>query len=365
MDYSLRIKRLREEMNYREIDLLFLTPSTDLFYLTGIKERMMERLVLLIVTKEEIHFIAPSFELGNLNENIRPLLTMHGWSDGQDPFNIMEKFLTRKKCTVAAGRNIPSWVLLNTMEKFPNYHWESADEMLVTMRSIKDEHEYGLLKKAQHGSCRAFERLLTHSLCGMKEYEVAKLLMLYTEQEGMETLGGIPIVASGTNSALPHYHTGDRIISKGDVVVIDFGGEHRGIGYQADTTRTVVVKQAPDGFEEIYQVVLGANMAAFNAAKPGVCCQDVDFAARKVIEEAGYGKFFTHRLGHGIGLDVHEHPYITDGNLTPIKVGNVFSDEPGIYIPGKYGVRIEDQLFIHNYGAERLTPLKHKLMIVD
>lgn len=363
MDYLGRIARLRNTMHKQGIDLLLLAPSTDLFYLTGIRERVMERLVMLLLTDQDLHFIAPDFELANLKKESERLLTIHGWSDGEDPFRVVEELLPVGEKTAAIGGQAPSWILLGNMRLRPGYQWTVADGLLREMRAVKDETERRLLREAQEDSCRAFTRLLEHGLCGMREIDVAKRLIEYTNDEGMDM--GMPIVASGPNSALPHHRPGERVIEPGDAVVIDFDGEFRGIGYQADTTRTVAVKHIPEGLREIYDITRKANQAAFEAAKPGTPCQEVDRAARAVITEAGYGEFFTHRLGHGLGMDVHEHPYLVEGNTEKLRVGNVVSNEPGIYLPGRHGVRIEDQMYIGPEGAERLTPLGHDLQVVD
>lgn len=363
MDYSARLTRLREEMRQQEIDLVLLTPSTDLIYLTGIRERMMERLVLLAVDQREAHFIAPDFETKNLGAEARALLNVHGWADGQDPFAVVDRLLPAGAQRAAAGRQIPGWLLLGIMGLRPSWQWEVADRLLVGMRSVKDQEERRLLKEAQEGSCRAFLKLLEHPFLGKTELEISKLLAELVSREGMEI--GRPIVASGPNGALPHHHPGQRVIEEGDAVVIDFGGYFPAAGYQADTTRTVCVKRMPEGFREVYDITLEANRAAAQAARPGIPCEAVDKAARDVITAAGYGEYFTHRLGHGLGLDTHENPYISAGNKELLREGNSFSDEPGIYLPGRFGVRIEDQLLLHADGAERLTPLGHDPLIVD
>ncbi len=365
MIYEQRLARARKAMRHQGIDLLVLTPSTDLFYLTGMRGHLFERLACCVITMEDVHFISPIFELGNLKEDTRQLLCCHGWSDGEDPFSLTESLLPKKECTAAVGTAVPSWVLLGMQTLRPNYQWVSAEGLMRGLRMVKDETEYQLLKKVQTNSCRALTRLLEHGICGMTELQAGKLLMQYSDEEGVDSPDGVPIVAAGPNSALPHHVTDNTVIQPGDVVVIDFGGENTGEGYIADTTRTVVIKREPDGLRDIYDIVRAANQAAFEAAKPGTACEDVDKAARSVIENAGYGPYFTHRLGHGLGLDVHEHPYLSAGNRHIIEAGNVFSDEPGIYLPGRFGVRIEDLLFVHADGAERLTPLDHDLHVVD
>ncbi|MDR3333010.1 MAG: Xaa-Pro peptidase family protein [Synergistaceae bacterium] len=365
MKYSDRIAGVQAGMKRTGLDAVFLTPSTNLFYVAGIGGRMMERLSCCVILSNSVHFVAPAFELGNLGEESRSLVECHGWSDGSgDPFEIVGRLLKGSRVKRAAiDRHAPSWVLTGLQKLIGESGWELADVLLDEMRIIKDEDEYRLIKAVQEKSCSAILRLIEHGIRGLTEREAARLLTGYSAERGVNEPS--PIVASGPNSALPHHSAGDRIIQEGDPVVFDFGGKDEETGYIADTTRTFVVGRIPDGFKEIYDTVLRANQAAFDAIKPGLPCEDVDKAGRNVIEAAGYGEYFTHRIGHGLGLDVHEAPYITSGNKTPLRPGNCFSDEPGIYLPGKFGVRIEDAIFIRQSGPERLTPLDHDLHVVN
>lgn len=365
MIWENRLCRVRAAMREKGIDLLLLTPSTDLFYLTGIRGHLFERLACCILSQDALHFVSPAFEIGNLKPETRGLLECHGWTDGEAPFALVDRLLPRTECALAVGAGVPSWVLLQVQAMRPGYRFLSAEQLMRSLRMVKDAAEYELLRRVQCNSCRALERLLAHGLCGMTELEAGRLLMQYSDEEGVDSPDGVPIVAAGANGALPHHQTDDTPICAGDVVVIDFGGENKGLGYIADTTRTFAVKREPEGLREVYGIVKAANQAAFEAAKPGVRCCDVDKAARDVITAAGYGQYFTHRTGHGLGLDVHEHPYLSADNEQLIQPGNVFSDEPGIYLPGRFGVRIEDLLFVHPAGAERLTPLDHDLHVVD
>ena len=234
MLYEARLARARQAMREKGIDLLLLTPATDLFYLTGMRGHLFERLACCIITKDEVHFISPVFELGNLKEDTRSLLCCHGWRDGEDPFALADGLLPRQGCTIAVGAAVPSWVLLGMQTLRPQYTWVSAEGLMRGLRMVKDEVEYALLKKAQQNSCRALCRLIEHGLCGMTELQAGKLLMQYSDEEGVDSPDGVPIVAAGPNSALPHHVTGDTVICPGDVVVIDFGGENRGEGYIAD-----------------------------------------------------------------------------------------------------------------------------------
>ncbi len=366
MIYQDRLARARVLMQDKAVELMLLTHSTDLAYLTGITGHIWERLACLLLTKTQAFFIAPSFELGNLSAESAALLDCHGWKDGEDPFQIVKKLVGYLKVG-AVGRTTPSWVLLDLMKHMPHCHWQSADGILTELRICKDQREFELLRQVQEKACNGLVKLMTHGICGMTEIEAFDLLKNYCAQEGVIVSGGI--IGSGPNGALPHHHNSSRVIQTGDAVCVDFVGEEPGIGYQADTTRTFCVGGIPEGFEEVYDAVNRANQAAFEAAVPGTPCEEVDQAARKVIADAGYGQYFTHRVGHGLGLDVHEHPYMSAGNRDLIRPGYVFSIEPGIYLPGKYGVRIEDQVFITEKAPVRMTPtdglMSHDLRICE
>lgn len=361
--YKKRIEKARAQMAQEGIDQLLLTHSTDLFYLTGAHGMAMERLACLFLSGDKAYFVAPGFEIGSLPPASRELMECHGWKDGDDPFALVAKLLGNAKRKVAVGRNVPGWVLLGMQETLSGAAWVSADAMMTALRSVKDEYEYKMMKQVQEKSCKALEKVWEHGVEGRTEIEVSRMLRDFSAEFGVDCAGGG--VASGPNSGFPHHHAGDRVIQKGDVVTIDYGGEEPGIGYQADTTRTFAVGFIPEGFQEIYDIVREANQAVFEAAKPGIPCEELDAVARGIITKAGYGEYFTHRVGHGLGLDVHEHPYLSAGNTQALQAGNAVSDEPGIYLPDRYGVRIEDQLFIHEDGAERMTPLHHDLLVVD
>jgi Xaa-Pro aminopeptidase len=194
-----------------------------------------------------------------------------------------------------------------------------------------------------------------------------------TETQAMERLSGLMaaqgtvpmfgICASGPHSAMPHHHTGDRVIQQGDAIVFDFGAELD--GYLSDMTRTVFIGEPTDEQRKVYEIVLRANQAAFEAVRPGVPCEDIDKAARDLITAEGYGDAFIHRVGHGLGMDVHEDPYLVNGNTMPLAEGMVFSDEPGIYLAGNFGVRIEDTVLCTEDGALRLNAAPKDLTVMD
>jgi Xaa-Pro aminopeptidase len=202
---------------------------------------------------------------------------------------------------------------------------------------------------------------ITQPIAGLTEKQAAARLDELTQQRGLTTYGGI--CASGPNSASPHHQTGDRVIQPGDAVIFDWGGRLE--GYHSDITRTVHIGNPSEEFTKVYEIVRRANQAALDAVRPGVECQAIDAAARDLITAEGYGDAFIHRLGHGLGLDIHEEPYLVKGNTLPLAEGMVFSDEPGIYLEGRFGVRIEDAVVCTAEGGERLNEATRDLIIMQ
>jgi Xaa-Pro aminopeptidase len=351
--YKKRWERARGIMREDGVDSLFLIPSADLYYLTGFSGHLSERLTCFLLTADSAFFIYPGFEKDRINPELRGLAECQAHSDGDDPYKTLISHVTGKAGTAAADNRMWAETLLQLQHRLSAYRWTAASRITSVLRMCKDEEEHRCLKEAQVRAGLALEKLFKWDFEGRTEREVAAKLTELCSLEGLEKASWGPIVAVGPSGSSPHHMTGDRIIKKGDPVVIDFGGVYQ--GYQADMTRTPVVGKASDEFKEVYEIVLGANEAAFRAAKPGIACEEVDAAARGVISGKGYGEYFTHRLGHGIGLDIHEDPYIVQGNTEIIKPGMSFSDEPGIYLPEKFGIRIEDILFVGENGAERLT----------
>jgi Xaa-Pro aminopeptidase len=226
---------------------------------------------------------------------------------------------------------------------------------------VKDDEEVELLRTVALAADEAFADLLELPFAGRRELDVADVVRERLVERGHETTD-FAIVASGPNGASPHHGAGERTIESGDAVVLDFGGTRE--GYYSDITRTVFVGEPQEEHRAVYEVVRSAQQAAFDAVRPGATAQEVDRAARGVISEAGYGERFVHRTGHGIGLDLHEPPYIVEGNETLLEPGMTFSDEPGIYLPGRFGVRIEDQVVVTTNGAERLNEASRELTVV-
>jgi Xaa-Pro aminopeptidase len=238
----------------------------------------------------------------------------------------------------------------------------AAGRALPLLRAVKDDDEIATLRVAAQGADATFGEIVKVPFGGRRELDVAADLERMLREHGHERVE-FTIVASGPNGASPHHSAGERVIAEGDAVVLDFGGVVN--GYCSDITRTVFVGTTPNEEQQrVYGVVAAAQQAAFEAVRPGVAAHEVDRAARSVIADAGYGERFIHRTGHGIGLEVHEPPYIVEGNETPLEAGMTFSDEPGIYLPGSFGVRIEDQVVVTKDGAERLNRASREPTVV-
>ena len=357
--YENRRILLQHSMQRAEIAAVVVAPSADFLYLTGSVRQESQRAAALVITRERAVLLMPAFECGN-EPGLAASLALLPYSDDQDAVGLLADLLPARGC-VAVGRQMRASLLLALQARCPALRWQSADSLLVPLRSRKSAQEIQTIEAAQHMAERALTRLLNEPLIGRTEKEIAARLRQLRLEEGFDAVGD-GIVASGPNTALPHHVNGSRVVCRGDALMFDIGGTYR--GYRADFTRTFAVGSLPEGFEDVYSIVLEAHLAGRRAAAAGVPAAEVDRAARRVISEAGYGHFFTHRLGHGIGLDVHEAPFIASANTAPLEPGNVFSCEPGIYLPGRFGIRIEDLLVLEPDGARSLNTLSKQLQIV-
>jgi Xaa-Pro dipeptidase len=237
-----------------------------------------------------------------------------------------------------------------------------AESLLSKLRATKDEAELDYMRQAVSIAQQALTQTLTDVRVGMTEREIASALMVNLLKGGSESAAFIPLVQIGPNSASPHGSTSDRRSEQGDVLLIDFGAQVG--GYVSDITRTFALGEADPEMRAVYDIVKAANAAGRAAAGPGVACQDVDRAARRVIEEAGFGEYFIHRTGHGLGLEVHEPPYIVEGNGQLLEPGMTFTVEPGIYLPGRGGIRVEDNVVITSDGCASLTTFERSFQVV-
>jgi len=355
--FAQRISRAQDELKTRKLDLLVVEPSTNFQYFTGYNPGRSERLILLMVPASGAPVIVcPSFEVERIKRNT-VISDARGWEEQENPWNVVAK---------AAG---PSGVVgIEPTTSYQSYRrlsrtlpgWRFEDGALVTerLRIIKSPEEIALIRQAIAATEASITATFTQLAVGMSERDVSALLS--REMAGRGSPGG-GLVQFGQSSALPHGGPSAGRLTRETVVLIDAGS--RVEGYTSDITRTIWFGDAPsDEFKKVYNIVHDAQTAAVENAKPNVTqCQEVDRAARKVINDAGYGQYFTHRLGHGMGMDGHEAPYMVEGNTTRMEPGIVFSDEPGIYQLGKFGVRIEDDCTMTPSGAEFLSHRPPKL----
>lgn len=356
--FSDRLEECQRRLGQRDADAVVLSPGPNMYYLSGFHEEPGERHLLLFVSATESAFVAPAMYVEQIREessveHIRP------WDDDEDPLTLIEALA--EEFGIADGRVLLDdhmWTkfCLDLQTTLPESTIGLASTLVDDLRMRKDDDEIARLRRAGRLSDDVCEqiRALGAEAIGLTERELVEEIRDRIEAVGGDGFGFEPIIGSGPNGAKPHYRHGDRTIREGEPVVLDFGTRFE--RYPGDQTRTVVFAgEPPDGFHDVYETVLEAHHAGVEAAGPGVLAQEVDRAARAVIESAGYGDRFLHRTGHGIGLEVHEPPYIVEGNDTKLQPGMTFSVEPGIYLEGEYGVRIEDIVLVTKDGVERLN----------
>jgi Xaa-Pro aminopeptidase len=363
-DYAGRLERAAEAAGGRGLDGLIVGVGPDLEYLAGYAAPALERLTALIVRPEGAPvLIVPELERPRaLEAPGAGLLEMVGWVDGDDPYEGAAKLFGGSPARIAAGDQLWAAHLLALQSLLPGTGFQVAGPVLAELRAVKDEGEIAFLGRAGAAADQAFTDIVAEGLGGRTEREVSASLARYLVERGHET-ADFTIVASGPNGASPHHEPGDRTIQRGDVVVLDFGG--RLGGYCSDITRTVSVGAPSEEARTVHAIVREAQQAAFETVGTGATGADADRAARDVIQAAGFGEAFVHRTGHGIGLDVHEEPYLVAGNDRPLVPGNCFSIEPGIYLEGRFGVRIEDIVAIADDGPRRLNEATRDFLTVD
>ena len=344
----------------------------ELEWLTGYAAHGNERLNLLAIPSQgQLSFISPRLEAAAAKQapgiGDGPVRVV-SWEETEDPYLLVPDVISASRgqaCLVSDG--LRAAFLLGLQAVLPEAEWGLASTLLAPMRRIKDAEEVALLRDAAQAADRAIERVISGPLIGRTEAEVAKDVRAELVAQGHDT-AEFWIVASGPNSASPHHEPGERVIGPGEPVLFDIGG--RRAGYCSDITRTVWVAGIDDAppdpqFEEIYRLTAAGQAAARAAVRPGVSFEALDAVARDVIRDGGYGEHFIHRLGHGIGLEVHEEPYAVAGNTELAVAGNTFSCEPGIYLEGRFGVRIEDALLCTSEGGESLNQAARELRVVD
>ncbi len=359
-DYPGRMERARATMAERGIDALLLSVGAGLPYLTGYRATPMERLTMAVVpARGEPVLAVPELEAPRVVP--RPgVFSLRPWGETEDPVGIVAGLLGGAR-SVAVGDSTWARFVLGLQARRPEIGFEPAGPLMTRLRLRKEPSEIERLRRAGAAADRVALRLREERFAGRTERELARLVAEMTVEEGHES-AAFTIVASGPNGASPHHEPGGRVVTAGDAVVVDFGGSVD--GYHSDTTRCFHVGPPPAAFLEAYEVVRRAQEVGVTAVAPGVAAEEIDRATRAVIDDAGYGDFFIHRTGHGIGLEVHEEPYLVAGNDLALGAGMAFSIEPGIYLPGEFGIRIEDIVVVGDTGAERLNQSPRDLGIV-
>lgn len=353
-----RISDCQEEMRKQDVDLLVLSTSSNMLYLSGFTDEPSERHLLLFISSEEPPtFVAPQMYADQLkSESVIENILL--WTDSDGPRKPIENHIgvcDAAEGTILVDETMWATFLLDLEKWFPRATFGRSNLILNQLRMRKDQHEVAALRKAGRHADHISEtiRKMGEDAVGMTETELAAEIERQL-LDGATDIAFETIVGSGPNGAHPHHRHSDREITSGDPVVLDFGA--RVSQYPGDQTRTVVFEGTPPkGFESAHEVVVEALKTGIEFVKPGVEAGSVDQVVRNVIEEAGYGDAFSHRTGHGVGLDVHEEPYIVEGNETELKPGMVFSIEPGIYLEGDFGVRVEDLVVVTENGCERLN----------
>jgi Xaa-Pro aminopeptidase len=363
-DYAARMQRVVDDAVRAGLDGVLVTPGPDLYWLTGYRPTAItERLTLLVLAPDqEPTLLVPTLERPDATSAAgAPSLSIMDWADGEDPFARAGAFL-RDRATMGISDSTWALHLLGLQDAAPGSSYRSLTQSLPMLRAVKDANELARLEAAGAAADATYEQILGARFAGRKETDVAADLARLLREFGHEQVD-FTVVGSGPNGANPHHEAGDRTIEVGDAIVLDFGGLM--YGYGSDTSRTVCVGEPSAEVREVHEIVRLAQQAGVEAVRPGVSCQEIDRAARAVITDAGYGEQFIHRTGHGIGTTTHEPPYMIEGEEQPLVPGMCFSVEPGVYLAGRFGVRIEDIVTVTEGGGRRFNNTDRQLRVVQ
>ena len=374
--YEERLGRAREALGRRGARALLIGVGSDLRWLIGYEAMPLERLTLLVLQPTgRPTLIVPRLEMSAANAAPgvgAGYVDLVGWGETEDSTRYVLDALAAGGDVTGASLLVSDLLhamfLLRFQAAMPGARFDLASKVVSPLRQVKDAEEIELLRTAAHAADRTQAGIASTRLVGRTEADVAREVRERLVDEGHDA-AAFWIVASGPNSASPHHEAGDRVISAGEPIIFDIGGSVG--GYYSDITRTVWVTGGDDAkgpdetFRRLYSVLQDAQSKARAAVAPGVPCEAIDRTARDIIEAAGHGEHFFHRVGHGIGLEVHEDPYMVAGNAAPLAVGNAFSVEPGIYLEGRYGARIEDILVCGPDGPDEMNQRSRDLAVVS
>lgn len=363
-----RLEKLTASLLTSKLDAVILNPGPTLKYLSGLNFHLMERpVVLFIAPGKDPLLVLPELELPKVDlfpYKVTAIAYGENPSEWDDAFKKAAKALSLDGKRIGVEpRQLRLMEFRHVKAGASEADFPDASDVFADLRLRKDKAEVGLMRAAVKIAQDALEVVIPQIKIGMTEKEVASELVVQLLKHGSESeMPFAPIVSVGPNAANPHASPSDRKIQAGDLLVVDWGATHD--GYISDLTRTFAVGEVDEEYKKIHKLVQEANAAGRAAAKPGVPCANVDIAARNVIEKSGYGKYFTHRTGHGIGMEGHEAPYMRGDNMQILEPGMAFTVEPGIYLTGRNGVRIEDNLVITEDGAESLSDMPREIRVV-
>ena len=363
--HKTRTKKLVEAMKGNGIDAFIFGISVNMYYFTNFYEVQGERfLALFIPSQGDPVFLVPGIYYEQICETTW-IKNVISWADEEDPFKKMATIIKEKKLSkakIAVDDTLRSNFLLALQERLPQVKFSSGGNFVDMLRRVKSDDEKDLMMHIGSVHDKVLKKAISAIKIGVSELKIADLIVNTFKELGTKCASLVPLVASGPYSSQPHYRATDKLIADGDSVILDFTGDWK--HYISDMTRTVFVGKPSKEYLKIYDIVRKAQETGVKSVKPGRTCEEIDQIVRKIIEDAGYGKYFIHRTGHGLGLEVHEEPYIIEGNKLVIEPGMAFSVEPGIYLPGKFGVRIEDCVVVTENGAEPFTHFSHDLIII-
>lgn len=357
-----RLARVQQAMAVRDVDVVMLSVGHDLPYLTGYHAMPLERLTMLVVPREgTATLVIPRLE----EPRVAPhptVFTTAPWNETDDPIALTAR-LAKGARRVAIGDQLWARFLVELLPHMAGVDWIRAVDVVGPLRRVKTAAEIAALQRAGAAADRVAAQLHAGDipLIGRTEAQVSADISQRLLDEGHDVVN-FAIVAAGENAASPHHHPGDRVIRAGEIVLCDFGGTMA--DYCSDITRCVYLGQPSPDVRDAYAVLKEAQAASVASAVVGVTCESVDAAARDIIAAAGYGDYFVHRTGHGIGMEAHEDPYIVSGNTELLEAGHAFSIEPGIYIPGKFGMRLEDIVVATGSGPLPMNAVSHDLVVL-
>lgn len=360
MNAADRLLRLQRQIAASGTDLLALAPGAHMNWLLGFTPHPDERLCLLLISAERAGFVMPALNATDARQHTG--LPFAEWADAEGPDAALAGMLAQV-CPTPRSLSIDDTMradhVLMLLDALPGAARGLATREVGALRLIKQADELAALAENARVADLAQSAVRAALRPGVSETDLAQVARDAFAAHGARC--EFAIIAFGPNSAFPHHHSGARVLSPGEAVLVDIGG--RKDGYFSDITRMSCLGSAPDGYDAVHAVVEAAVQAAFAAIRPGVRAQTVDDAARKVITDAGFGPFFTHRLGHGLGSELHEMPYITSANSQVLEEGMVFTVEPGIYLPGRFGIRLEEVAVVTSDGARKLSGLSRGLHV--